>query len=76
MNPLCVAAWGGPLPKWLFEISKRSLVWVKSRRSGTLRCFGTTKDGSPRHPLMLAYDTPLVNWPRRTLPSSKTEAAP
>jgi hypothetical protein len=27
-----------------------------------LMCFGTTKDGSPRHPLMLAYDTPMVSW--------------
>lgn len=25
-------------------------------------CFGTTKSGDPKHPLMLGYNTPLVPW--------------
>lgn len=25
-----------------------------------VQCFGLTKDGDPKHPLMLGYDTPLV----------------
>lgn len=27
-----------------------------------LSCLGRSKDGSPRHPLMLGYDTPLQPW--------------
>lgn len=27
-----------------------------------LMCLGTAQDGHPRHPLMVAYDTPLVEW--------------
>lgn len=26
-------------------------------------CFGLTKGGDPRHPLMLPYSTPLITWP-------------
>ena len=26
-------------------------------------CLGTTKNGSPRHPLYVSYDTPLELWP-------------
>jgi hypothetical protein len=33
------------------------------RRTTPLRCLGTCDDGHPRHPLMLGYDTPLVDWP-------------
>jgi hypothetical protein len=30
--------------------------------SGKLvKCFGRTKAGDPKHPLMLGYDTPLVD---------------
>jgi hypothetical protein len=29
----------------------------------TLWCLGTTADGSPRHPLYLSKDTPLMEWP-------------
>lgn len=28
----------------------------------TLCCLGTSKDGSPRHPLMLPYTAPLQDW--------------
>lgn len=27
-----------------------------------VKCFGLTKDGDPKHPLMLGYDTPLVDY--------------
>jgi hypothetical protein len=30
-----------------------------------LVCLGTTKDGSPRHPLYVKADAPLVEWPRK-----------
>jgi len=29
----------------------------------TLRCLGTTKDGSPRHPLYVRADASLTSWP-------------
>ena len=28
-----------------------------------VRVFGFTASGDPKHPLMLGYDTPLVDWP-------------
>lgn len=31
---------------------------------GEARCFGYTKDGNPRHPLMLAYSTPVQMFVR------------
>jgi hypothetical protein len=34
-----------------------------ARRVGVkLECFGVGQDGQPRHPLMLGYDTPIVEW--------------
>ncbi len=27
-----------------------------------VKCFGFTKSGDPKHPLMLGYDTELVDW--------------
>lgn len=38
-----------------------------------LKCLGTAKDGNPRHPLMLSYDTPLQTWRHPTMekPCSK-----
>lgn len=29
-----------------------------------VKAFGFTKSGDPKHPLMLGYNTPLVDWPR------------
>lgn len=29
-----------------------------------VKIFGLTKSGDPKHPLMLAYDTPLIDWER------------
>lgn len=39
------------------------------------RCLGVTKSGMPRHPLMLAYDTPLERyvWPYEWVNSSKSQ---
>lgn len=53
-----VAAWGR-FPS--VGVRKRALdpMWqVKMYK--TLECFGRTKDGEPRHPLMLAYETPIA----------------
>lgn len=34
----------------------------QERFSMPIRCLGYSKDGSPRHPLMLAYDTPREDY--------------
>jgi hypothetical protein len=60
-----VVAWG-PLAKvpaahrgrW------RRVAAIADRLSRDLMCLGTAQDGHPRHPLMLAYDTPLQLWKR------------
>lgn len=56
-----VPCWGAnaKLPCELAHL--RSLALSVLQASGKpLLCFGLTKDGGPRHPLMLAYSTPLV----------------
>ncbi len=36
------------------------------RRSGKpIKIFGLTRSGDPMHPLMLGYDTPLIDWVRQ-----------
>jgi len=35
---------------------------IAARAKAPLTSFGVAKDGHPRHPLMLAYDTPLTPW--------------
>ncbi len=38
----------------------------KMRATGKpIKTFGFTKSGDPKHPLMLGYDTPLVDWSAR-----------
>lgn len=61
-----VVAWGTPsLPR---EHRAMFDAWAdnvyRALRSIDIQplCLGVSKDGSPRHPLMLAYDTPLVPW--------------
>jgi hypothetical protein len=61
--PIVIAAWG-PLAKLPDRLRKR---WRTIRKMAedngvNLMCLGTAADGQPRHPLMLAYDTPLAPW--------------
>lgn len=51
-----IAAWG-KIPPRLRSVSQGARVLFESTRPD---CFGLNGDGSPRHPLMLGYDTPLV----------------
>lgn len=61
-----VCAWGNAIVKPLRKhIKTTTNILFEGDRNGfprVLYCFGTTKDGSPRHPLMLAYDTPLEEF--------------
>lgn len=61
-NGVLVAAWGATdaaLHRDRVEVVRKLVGAVP------LMCFGTTKDGSPRHPLYLRGDAPLVNWSPR-----------
>ncbi|WP_439398459.1 DUF1643 domain-containing protein [Bradyrhizobium sp. PMVTL-01] len=60
---IVVAAWG-PLAKVPAAHRGRwkEVVKIADRVGRKLHCFGTTDDGQPRHTLMLAYDTPLIEW--------------
>ena len=61
LSPRIVAAWGGiptPLRAKANEVLSFIAYWEPI-------CLGTTKDGQPRHPLMLAYDTPQGMWRMR-----------
>ncbi len=53
-----VAAWGS-IDRRTRERLKGSMVWMK--QCGARWCLGTTKEGEPRHPSRLPYDTPLVS---------------
>lgn len=57
-----VAAWGAASKarKLTEYAAGRFEARWGSRR---LECLGPTKSGQPRHPLMLAYATPLEPWP-------------
>lgn len=57
-----VAAWGSRVPK---EPWARRVVSVARERSTW--CLGTTRNGEPRHPLMLSYSTQLEGFAVTTL---------
>jgi hypothetical protein len=53
-----IAAWGRVPPSLRMSALNSSQLF--SHHSPD--CFGTNADGSPKHPLMLAYDTQLVRY--------------
>ena len=56
-----VAAWGAhPIAK---TGGNRAVVTLAASRGTPVWCFGVTKDGSPKHPLYLPADSPLIAWP-------------
>lgn len=69
--PAVVCAWGSAKTVAIRRLLDRRLeqLWALLSGAGLATrawsCLGTSRDGSPRHPLMLAYDTPLVPfaWP-------------
>jgi hypothetical protein len=60
-----VAAWG-PLAKLPRQLRGRwrDVAAIADHFGKQLKCWGVAQDGQPRHPLMLAYDTPLIDWKR------------
>jgi hypothetical protein len=60
---IVIAAWG-PLSKLPDRLRTRwrKVVAIADHVGKPLHCFGTAQDGQPRHTLMLAYDTPLIEW--------------
>jgi len=63
-NKFAFRATWGPLGKLPPQLRKRwTTVCLLAREAGAqLMCLGTAQDGQPRHPLMLAYDTPIEPW--------------
>lgn len=53
-----VAAWGSQ-PKAVLGTQPAALAGMAAGVGVKLQCMGRTYNGSPRHPLMLAYSTPL-----------------
>lgn len=63
---IIVPCWGSinKVPKELqyrFDEVHRLIDTHKCKGKPVL-CFGTTKNGSPKHPLMLGYNTPLIEY--------------
>ena len=58
---LCVAVWGAPKGR---KATKVQFLERKAYVQGLASwyCYGTTKDGHPKHPLYLPYRTPLERW--------------
>lgn len=54
-----VVAWGAHT----FSRARARYVATELFRPLQLMCLGTTKDGSPRHPLYIAGNQPLIPWP-------------
>jgi len=57
---LNIAAFGGVSGN-LRRLALRGIMHMKTHGS-PMQCYGTTKSGAPRHPLMLAYNTPKTVW--------------
>jgi len=63
---ILIGAWGplAKLPKYLRR-RPNEVRMLAERLGKSIWCFGTAKDGQPRHTLMLAYDTPLILWDQK-----------
>lgn len=73
---ILIPCWGplSKLPKSLRN-RWREVAAMMFETGKPVMCFGTAKDGQPRHTLMLPYATPLVTWdaPDRTDPPERGE---
>lgn len=60
---VAIVAWGtvSKLPPALRE-RWRAVSDIAASLAVPLKCFGVANDGHPRHPLMISYQTVLVEW--------------
>ncbi len=58
-----IVAWGRNNKHPKVEYQGKLIRYAAEYHNVTLQCLGTNADGSPKHPLMLGYATPLVPWP-------------
>jgi hypothetical protein len=63
-----VLAWGGGIRPWMEDTA----MWTRGKLGDRALCLGKTQKGDPRHPLMLAANTPLEAYYR--YPSRKSLA--
>ena len=68
-----VLGWGEALPPSLRVLAGRVVELVRAAGHEPM-CLGRTASGQPRHPLMLAYSTPLEPWTQPPLPPPDTPA--
>lgn len=59
---ILVFGWGDALPKPLRSDARDRLSSFAKNEGVTPMCLGRTKNGQPRHPLMLPYTCPLEPW--------------
>lgn len=62
---LVIGAWGraNKAPRAL-RGRWREVALLAEREGAEILCWGTTKDGQPKHPLYLPYSAPLLPWER------------
>lgn len=63
-DALIVVAWGEAIKRPLRHFTLPVIDWL--RQHNDVHCFGLTDTKQPRHPLMLAYSTPLEIYARRS----------
>lgn len=58
-----LVAWGasGKLPRQLRD-QWRTVIRIASLMNRPLYCLTTCNDGHPKHPVMIGYDTPFIEW--------------
>ena len=59
-SKLIIAAWGAL--KYPLREAALSIAKVIKDAGHSMKCLGKTKDGSPRHPLYVRKDSPLIHW--------------
>jgi hypothetical protein len=65
-QPLVVAAWGASVTATKRPVIRERPFAVRLLLGGVqLKCLGTTGCGNPCHPVMLGYNTPLIDYPTR-----------